>query len=438
VQKIDAINWMEQWASRHEVAVRPWRKCRPGEERIGYPVEIMDGSWLPVEALDELLGMGNQLTFSEFGPPPASGESGSSAPADGGSSGEPPIDNMGGRVTFPLFKGLDVGQSLFAAVDQFTLVGKGAESREAMRCVMQSYLGEGQAGLFGLSYYRESWRFEAGASINWSEGREDWCCIVTGQTLQLVGEEKHLQFLVDLDAHAHHCTRVDPRIDDYSRQLIVLDEVERAMDAGNFSGPRKCEVIRSGKLSKGKVLRQGASLVFGSRDGARVLFYDKGLQSKGRIPSNRLEVAYYKEKATAAWVKLMNGAHCGLNEFTQAVGELVCGAIDFRQRGSHKELERMERLAWWSAIVDRLGSVRVRVEKVVSSLNGAMVSMVKQYGKKLARAAVVSEAKGYELVLDLIGAIDRLREGQELEDRDLSPLEAAFNPVRVFGLRGAT
>lgn len=435
MEKIDAINWIEQWAGRHQVVLAPMRRLRPGEMYFGLVRRPI--GFVPVDALRELVEMGNQLTFEEFGPPPASGgpacgpAAGDSGDDDGG---KPPIDNMGGRVTEEVFKGLKIdADSLFAAVDQVTLVGKGIDQREKMKAELVKHLGEGQDGLFGLSTYRQSYRFDAGASLNWSEDREDWCCIITGRTLQLVGEEKHVEFLLDINRHADHCTRCDPRLDDYSRKLIDLDQVREALEAGNFIGPRKCQVVTSGRLSKGALNRDGQSLVFGSRDGARVLFYDKGLESKGRILSIRCEVAYYKQKATAAWAKLMNAAHLGgVEAFTRAVGELVCGAIDFRERGEHRHIARMERLPWWSSIVDKLGAVRVRVPKVISTLNSSMLSLLNQYGKKLARAVVVAEAMGHDLLLSLNLKIDSMREGLEIEQRDFSKLELAFDPLRAF------
>lgn len=441
MQKIDAINWMENWAGRHGVAVRAYRKCRRGESRAGLVLELVPGQLVPADAMAELLAMGKQLTFSEMGPelptPPGGdplGSTGGGSDGGGGGGGDDPaLTNRAGRVTFEPFKGFEAGQSsLFAAVDQFTLVGRGIAQREAAKVTLSKFLGEGQEGLFGLNTYRQSWRFEGGASVNWSEGRDDWCCIISGETLQLVGEDRHIEFLLAMDSHRDHCTRVDPRVDDYSRELIDLEKVREAMEAGNFVGPRQCDVRTSGKLVHGQLQRDGATLYFGSRHGALIRFYDKALESKGRILSNRCEVEYHKEKAEAAWVKLIEGARQGVKQFTCAVGQLVCGAIDFRERAGHRHVARMERLSWWASIVDKLGSVKIRVEKCLSSLNGACAAMIRQYGKKLARAVVVGEALGHDLILQLGQMIEHLRDGQELQERAPSPLELAFQPVLAF------
>jgi len=180
------------------------------------------------------------------------------------------------------------------------------------------------------------------------------------------------------------------------------------------------------------MLAEGQTHAFGTRESCRVIFYDKGLESKGRICSNRLEAGLYKDKAAAAWSMLMEGARRGVDHFTAAVGKIVCGSIDFRLRGDEVHLERMPRLEFWSVLVDRLGEVKLRVEKSLTTLNAALCSMIKQYGKKLGRAAVVSEAMGHDLILQLSWAVDHLRDGQELLDRDLSPVESSFAPEAMF------
>lgn len=433
MDRIDAINFMEQWADKHGIALAPHRRPSAGGSYIGWVRQPADGEIISVEALNEIMAMGNQLVFEEFGPPPAVR---ASAPAGGPLEEEKqssPLTNRGDRVTIDPFRGFQIADAqLFAAVDQFTLVGKGAEKLEAMKAEVQRFLGEGQPGLFGHNTYKSSWRWECGAEINFTEGREDWCLMIRGRTLQLVGEEKHVAFLLACDAHADHCTRVDPRIDDYSRKLIDLAVVSEAFEAGNFTGPRTFEVIRKARNLQGRLKIEGATYAAGTRESTRVIFYDKSLESKGLILSNRVEAGQYKDKAQAAWVKLIEAARRGVDHFIAAVGQIVCGSIDFRDRREHRHIERMERLAFWSAIVDQLGSLKLKVEKSTSTLNASLCSMVKQYGKKLGRALVVAEAMGEDLALQLMNILERLRDGQELEDRDLSPLEAAFQPRRVF------
>lgn len=429
MDRVDAINWMEQWADRHEVQLAPVRRLRPGESYVGLVRPLAD-QVLSFEALGELLPMCGQLTFKEMGPPPdpAPGSPEGAGGDLGEGEGSSPPTNRGDRVTMALFKGYEVGKSLYVGVDQFTLVGHGVDARQGMLAVLQSYLGVGQAGLYGHNTYKSSWCFECGAELNWTDGRDDWCVALRGRTLQLVGEEKHVQFLIDTDRYAHHCTRVDCRLDDYSRKLIDLQLVREAREAGNFVGPRKSQIIEDGRNVGGRLKLEGATYAFGTRDSTRVIFYDKGLQSKGLICSNRCEAGYYKDKAAAAWVKLISAARSGVSSFTRAAGELVCGAVDFRLRGDHKHLSRMPRLSWWAAVVDLLGSIRVKIERIASTLNSSLTSMIRQYGRKIGRAAAVAEGLGYDLALQFVHAIDRLRQGQELEDRELSPLEAAFDP----------
>jgi len=244
MDRFEAISWMESWAERHDVALVPHRRPGPGRSYVGWVRQIVSGEHLSDEAWQEIMAMGGQLTFEEFGPPPPA--PGAAGPAGGG-PGEvesSPLTNRGDRVTSEPFRGFRLPEaSLFAAVDQFTLVGLGDDEREAMLADLQLYLGEGQPGLFGHNTYKSSWRFECGAELNFTEGRRDWCLAVRGRTLQVVGQDRHLEFLLAVDRHADHCTRVDPRIDDYSRKVIDLVAVREAAEAGNFTGPRVYEPL---------------------------------------------------------------------------------------------------------------------------------------------------------------------------------------------------
>jgi hypothetical protein len=351
---------------------------------------------------------------------------------------------MGGKVTSaesePI-RGLPLGWSgnLGVAVDWLNLVGHGEAARASMLEVLQRWLGPGQARLGGLHSYREGWQFESGAILTWSPGRDDWLVSINGSTFGLVGQDQHLAFLLDVSRFMSHATRLDVRIDDYTRKLIDLDQIEAARQAVNFTGYKVCEFVPGrDRVKSGKLENQGHTINFGGRGkdggGRFIRFYDKGLESKGLINSTRAEVEFSKRHAAEAFKQLVEMLRRDPEPVRVAVflGGLVTGAIDFVERGNHRHIARMLRLSWWARLVAAAGQVKLKVERAASTLNRCLAALVQQYGRKLARAQVIAEGLGHDVYLQLWGTIDALRQGQELEDKPASPGELLFRPAVAF------
>ncbi len=450
MERLEAIKWLEEWADRHDVAVAPLPGIRSGESRAGLPVQLLGR--VSLEGMRELMGMGKQLTFVEMGrvpkepagvgkqlrfgetAPPAAGD-----PARGSAAGvhedDPPFSITEGRVTNEPFRGFQAGEDqLFVGLDQVTLTGHGEEQRLACLSMLQKYLGDGQPGLYGKNFYRETWIFDCGAMLCFSPRLDHWSLFLRGRSMRQVGQERHQRFIVDLWKHSSYATRCDVRVDDYSRELIRVEDFVDAYNVGNWSGARKAKMISEKELVKGGCKTVGAGVAFGTRSGARLLIYDKALESKGEICSNRAELAYYDDRAKEAWERLAKAAMESESSLTRVMGSLVTGPVDFVRRSvsAHRHVGRMERCAWWQRLHDALGNLRLKVVKPVSSLMTCAAAIARQYVKKIARMAVISERAGVDLYHAFFQEIERAREGQELCQVPIAPREVGFDVLQAF------
>jgi hypothetical protein len=436
---------MERWAESWGVRLLPWRRLRPGESYCGLVRIIASGQRLSEGALEELRGLVPALMVSEVGERPADPGPGTGASA-GSSEAEPPIDNMGGKLT-EAFPGVELDCGLSVGVDWFNGVGKGESARELLKAELVRWFGPGQSGLGGLHSYSCTWSWECGAVLAWSPGRSDWLISVNARSFQVVGQDRHFEFLLSLHSLVDHVTRLDVRLDDYTRQIIDLGKVESARLAGNFAGFRVCGRFGDSKLQGGRLLSLGETITFGKRgrdgSGRYIRFYDKSLESKGRICSNRMEVEYSKKHADAAFrvlVSVLCADHSGpgvldVQAAAVALGKLVVGAIEFVDRSSSSpHLGRLPVLDWWSSIVSQVGAVRVQVQRAVSTLAQKTVAHARQWKNVLGRAFAVAEGMGHDLGPFLLKLIQDARVGRELADVPLSPLEEGFDPVRAFAL----
>lgn len=125
--------------------------------------------------------------------------------------------------------------------------------------------------------------------------------------------------------------RIDLSCDDYSRSLSIF-EIKRYYDEGWVKGFRNTgRLIESGQRASG-----GLSIRFGKRgssgSGKSIIFYDKSIESKGKIDAIRCELSLTDERAQDAFVDLVDldysrwsdfivGVHAGVIDFVDDCGE---------------------------------------------------------------------------------------------------------------------
>ena len=109
-------------------------------------------------------------------------------------------------------------------------------------------------------------------------------------------------------------TRFDIACDDFSKSLLIYDEIYGAGASGNYTGFQVFQPVAT--FNKAKLC--GWSLYFGSaQSDKRLVFYDKAAESGGRTDSHRVELRLKEKRSELAF-----DAYCRL-EKTLAVGDSV-------------------------------------------------------------------------------------------------------------------
>jgi hypothetical protein len=264
----------------------------------------------------------------------------------------------------------------------------------------------------GANTYACSVGWSSGAQLAWTPERAEGWLSLNSDSLALMGEPSGV--LTDLASFGAACTRVDVAADDATGKLLDLDEIERAAGAGNVQGFRRCDPrapvanVKTGEL-------EGRGIYFGRRgrdgSGRFVRFYDKGLESKGAVPGVRFEVEFSGEMARMVSETLIDTTP---ERFLAKAGRLLAGAIDFRERGTHRHHARMAVLPWWDAVLQELGQCVLTIRRVVPALQRACSYLRQAWRRNLAKLAASVDAAGQDgraFVVELVGRM--MDEGRE-------------------------
>jgi hypothetical protein len=185
------------------------------------------------------------------------------------------------------------------------------------------------------------------------------------------------------------CARFDVAIDDYSK-VLNLDEVKSAQDKGNFAYVETIGYHESGERG-GK--DKGRTITFGSRQSESYSrFYDKNVESKGKIDAIRLEGEFKDSKAQQLFEQWTAFAFTDdEQQCAKLLAGAVLGAVRFCDRSSgDKNLDRCEDLPWYKKLCDSVVSgFRLRVRKKERFLDDAVywvekaviptLSMIRKY-----------------------------------------------------------
>jgi DNA relaxase NicK len=173
------------------------------------------------------------------------------------------------------------------------------------------------------------------------------------------------------------CSRIDVRLDDF-RRTLTRDKICAALEAGSYSGFQKWQLINNGGREKGWTINLGSR-----QSSAFTRIYDKFWESKGEIPSIRIETEYKNEKAQSIF-DCVSSARTVI-ESQRYLHGLVLGKVNFIDR-LDKNLERCSMLTWWAEFLGGIGFERcqVIVEKSKPSVEKTKNWIEKQVEKSLA------------------------------------------------------
>lgn len=316
-------------------------------------------------------------------------ESGAVSRATGVAVGSPAAgDRPSGRAaraaggvcaqTLPLLTGRVNAQVVITeCCDGVRLTGCCGRRNAKLRAVLAvgaAYWGAPVEGWAG-PWFQNCLRWPNGALVEFSEDGPDvpghqnpgrMALVLSGSVLaEFDGEEQKTVVREFVQAGLMEATRFDAAVDVRGQSVCVVEafvaesEPERATMRGF-----KCRDPHR-PTSGGKVT--GHTLYLGKRgrlgSGRMMRTYDKGLEQGGRANQwHRVEVEYTKAAANLAMLAWLGGGP-GIEAAT--IGQLVCGAVDFRiPRADGKRprrVDELERPAWWSQFIDAVCGDPVKV-----------------------------------------------------------------------------
>lgn len=199
---------------------------------------------------------------------------------------------------------------------------------------------------------------------------------IPGETIQTMKPGVWLDLMMTLVRYYMvRPSRLDVFFDDHARTIHPLALVDQVYELSVVEG--RPQVTKADWAGLEKISPRfesnlfelvSASVTFGrrgSKGGGRcVRIYDKSLESHGENKAIRFEVELSDEQAREAadfiidrWVSQERG-DVALRDVAHYLGTIVAGSMDFRQRSAkpkEKNLARLPRFPWWTAILHRLG-----------------------------------------------------------------------------------
>jgi len=239
----------------------------------------------------------------------------------------------------------------------------------ALGCELEDWVYV-EAGMYG---YRKSLIGPEGAKMLFDPpDRDDFNVSFPGKACGLVSQDRMRSWLRFMSANRGTGTRVDINIDDYGRTVLpgqVLDELQ-GLDVVTHA---KKVLVQQG-FQVGKEEMTGITVYLGSPAARqRLRVYDKGLESGGEMDCIRWELQGRDEAAETLIPKLAE------QDWGKVITSRLVSFVDFRDRESHSEVERRERLPWFQALVgaaEKASAYLPKVPRTVGQLIGWLGSAV--------------------------------------------------------------
>lgn len=226
----------------------------------------------------------------------------------------------------------------------------------------------------GLWSYRESFVWEGGPKVLFSQGGDnDTCAVeVTGKVLSEMDGSKRLQLARVLWKIGLRPSRLDIAVDYKGKDLTLVADAVDAGEGFHYCRTRtfKAEAPKCGLQLTGHQANFGKR---GSEGSGRMLrVYDKGLEQRWCVENGerrefdegewqRWEAELSDECASKALLQIMEAGRYG-GAWEAEAASIALWAVEFRERkeGSRaREIARRPMLEWWRALVEGIRQVRV-------------------------------------------------------------------------------
>lgn len=218
---------------------------------------------------------------------------------------------------------------------------------------------------------------------NWDKGEGhntgELILNISGQLLSRCSFPRLSEFCTHLYQLGAHCSRIDISVDDFSKEYFDYDKLCSAIDSHNFTGARLDNASQSTNAKGGWIVTMGSRA-----NGKYARWYNKFIESKGKINSYRYEVEY-----KGGYAKSIFESFCTFDleddevrlEF---ISKLLGGAFSFIDRSESSNVSRCGLLPWWQKFLNALGgALQWSVPRVQKSLDKTITWIEKQVIKSL-------------------------------------------------------
>lgn len=251
------------------------------------------------------------------------------------------------------------------------------------------FLGKGEfEELYkGLRYFDRAFQHPSGAILglgrSYKPDGADLAYLELSGSVLLPYKQSRLRKLMRVLRKKCHfkCTRIDLCVDDFSRSLDIR-QIKRATDKYHHVG-----FLDTVKFTEfGMKGSRGLSISFGRRGssggGKYLVIYDKGLESKGKIDSIRVELSCYDRYAVQSFDQLCDLPYLCWGDIILG---WISGAIDFRRRRDKNDRDpsNRPRLPWWKKFVSNATPLKPSSVYKVDSLERIAVWLFHQVAPSL-------------------------------------------------------
>jgi hypothetical protein len=188
--------------------------------------------------------------------------------------------------------------------------------------------------------------------------------------------------VVQLSLLGFRASRIDIRFDDFTKTFTPQD-VRNAHSFRNYTGFTSGVYWDWHESGEGLSKKIGQTFYMGRRGdngcGKHLRAYDKSVQSKGRIDSNRFEFEFSQNYSRRLFELLST---LDLSCWIEGIVCFVTGAVDFvdRQstRGIRKDVKNCPRLDWWEFLVGDVPRIRLSKPRKQKAIKNAITWIEKQ------------------------------------------------------------
>ena len=299
---------------------------------------------------------------------------------------------------------------------------------------LEMWFGDYESRAFGLWFYDRSDAWPNGVSVNYHSTPERETITDGRIAVEIPGSALDpfdllivQRFMQGLNQYQWQASRIDVFFDDFDRIITPRKLFATVYEPGLFAeAPLKADFSGFLRIQSKSEHHKTRGIVhdevdFGRRgsqgSGKYLRFYDKQLETQGRLKCCRWELELCDKKAKRAWgaIVRVSSEHSDVGEvergIASVIGAMIGGSIDFKYRTGDANLDRLERYEFWQTIIDKMGRdpSLLRVPREEKKVHKSLRYICKQCSGTLQMLhAAMGAAEFLPMLVDIVTSEDRL------------------------------